>query len=75
MASFTRREVVTRTVEYAIPSGDAMAEFDKAYANALNDYRERHGKTKDDRLYDDWARVYARDDEVVIAFEVKEAKP
>lgn len=71
MASFSRREVVTRTVEYAIPSGDAMGEFNKAYVVAEQDYRQRNNKGPGDHLYDDWAHVYARDDEVVIAFEIK----
>jgi hypothetical protein len=72
VASYTCREVVTRRVEYAIPSGDVMGEFDKAYNSAVADWRRRNGKTDADRLSDDWARVEARDDEVVIVFDVEE---
>lgn len=75
MASYTSREVVTRRVEYAVPAGplgSAMGEFDKAYAAALADWRQRNGKTKDDPLYDDWAHVFPRDDEVVIVFDIEE---
>jgi hypothetical protein len=72
MASYTWREVVSRSVEYAVPSGGAVAEFNKAFLAAREDFLARNGYDSNTELWDDWARVYARDDEVVIVFDVKQ---
>lgn len=72
MADFTSRETVIRQIEYVLPSGAPMGEFEKAYRVAIRDFRQRHGIAEDGPVFDDWATVRANDDEVVIRFEVKE---
>ncbi len=73
MATYTWREVVTRRVEYAVPSGSPAGEFDKTWAAARGDYRQRNGLADAaTSLPDHWARVEARDEEVVIVFDIKE---
>ena len=46
--------------------GAAIAEFQKAVHAARNTYVQLHGS---EPLYDDWLRVYAADDEVVLFFD------
>lgn len=65
-----RREFTTRHVEYLLPSGCAGGEVSKAYAVALADYRRLHGLPDDAPTYDDWLRFDARDDQIVISFDV-----
>lgn len=51
--------------------GAAVAELHKAIAAAENGYREIYGK---DPTYDDWLRVWAADEDIVLFFvEEKEA--
>ena len=75
MATCSRREKTVRSVEYAIPAGSAIAEFDKAQYAAFTAYCQSQGidpKATGLLIPDNWARVEARDDEVVIAFDVEE---
>lgn len=67
MASYSRRGRVTRHVEYLIPKGDTVAEFLKAWAAAQ---REVEGIDKQRLKWDDWARVDADDEHIIIRFEV-----
>lgn len=75
MADYTHREVTSTRHEWRIPNaehggwGAAIAEVHKAIAAAENRYREIYGK---DPTYDDWLRVWAADDEIVLFF-VQEA--
>jgi len=68
VTTYSKREVVTRRVEYGIESGQPTDVFLKVYAIARRDYEERSGITE---IWDDWAKIYARDDEIVIAFDVE----
>jgi hypothetical protein len=70
MSGYDRREVVTRVIEYSIPSGSAMAELEKVISRAELEYRrEIKGESFGGGLSDDWCRIHARDDEVVITFQ------
>ena len=76
MAEFTS-ETVTRTIRRWIipaaePWGAAAAEIGKAWAVAEMAYREHHGMSKDQPLYDDALCFHVRDDEIVISFEYEE---
>lgn len=77
MADFTRRERVERHIEYVLdtePYGTAIAEIGKAVAVAWRDYASRNRLDPDTApQYDDWARVFTRDNEVVIRFTVEES--
>jgi hypothetical protein len=72
VANYTRSETIRRTVEYAVPTGSAIGEFDKAWTVARNDYVTRTGVDPAMAVRDDWARVEARDDEVVIVLDFEE---
>ncbi len=67
MTTYAKREITTRRVEFGVESGQLVGEFDTVYRLALADYRSRTGLDGDDG----WARIEARGDEVVIAFEVE----
>jgi hypothetical protein len=76
MAMWIRHEIVTRRVEYSVPSGLAVGEFNKAWNAARHDYCRRNGiNPENGRVYDDWAHVEARDDEITIVFAVDEPVP
>ena len=67
MADYETRTTVVTHHDFVIPTrepwGAAVAEFGKAHAAARQKYEEIHGKAPQ---YDDWARVHAEDDAVVI---------
>jgi hypothetical protein len=72
MADFTYRRVTQIRHEWTLPGaspggwGVAIAEVFKAVASAENMYAEIFGHQP---TYDDWLRVYASDDAVVLWFE------
>lgn len=67
MTSYAKREITSRRIEYGVESGQPVGEFNTVYRLAAADYERRTDRTPDDG----WARIEARDDEVVIAFEVE----
>lgn len=72
MTTYSRREIVTKRVEYGIESGSVVGDFYKVAGIAWADYCSRTGQDSE-RVPDDWARIEARDDEIVIRFDVETA--
>lgn len=76
MADYTYRRVTRIRHEWRIPNasfgghGTAIAEVHKAIASAEQRHREIHGK---EPFYDDWLRVWAADEEIVLWFEEETA--
>ncbi|WP_405137451.1 hypothetical protein [Nocardia sp. NBC_01388] len=76
MASYEHREVQRTRYEWRVPGatyggwGSAVAEVHKAIAAAETRYREVMGK---DPTHDDWLRVWAEDDDIVLWFEYQES--
>lgn len=74
MAIYEKRIRTIKRIEYAVPGatpgghGVPVAELNKALAAAMVDYRAAHGA---DPRHDDWVRVFAYDDEVVVVLEVE----
>lgn len=70
MTTYSRREIVSRRVEYGVESGACIGEFEKVRSIAFADYCQRSGLNPESSIAhsDDWATVEPRDDEVVIAF-------
>lgn len=72
MADYVHRVVTTRRHIWAIPNaefgghGAAIAEVHKAITAAENTYRTVIGK---EPTHDDWLRVYAADDEILLWFD------
>ena len=66
MAEYMRREVVTKHVEYVLPSPVAWGEVYKAMAGIRGELGEDAAK------WDDAAFFEARDDEIVIRFKSDE---
>lgn len=65
MAEYMRREVVTKHVEYVLPSPVVWGEVSKAMAGI-------RAELGDDARWDDAAMFEARDDEIVIRFKTDE---
>lgn len=74
MASYAHREVHRIRHEWHVPGaehggwGAAVAEVQKAIHAAANRYREVFGK-ESSPVHDDWLRVWAGDDELILWFE------
>lgn len=72
MASYTYSKIARIRHEWRVPGaafggfGAAIAEFHKAVAAAHSVYKTIFGS---DPTHDDWLRVYAADDDVVLWFE------
>jgi hypothetical protein len=77
VTTYARREIVTTRVEYGVATNSDIGTFEKIKAIAFADYCRRHGLNQESSIAwtDDWARVEARDDEVVIVFAVKKPAP
>ena len=73
MASFDRREVTIRRVEYSLDSPTNNGEMRKALTTAITEYRRLNNIGPGYHEYDDWLTIEARDGDVVLWFEVKEA--
>ncbi len=73
MANFSRRERITKHIEYLVPLGDVIGEFDKADRTAWNERCRLRGEDPETtRRWDDWATVHADDEHVIIRFEITE---
>ncbi len=72
MATYSSREVVTRRVEYFVPSPAAGAEVWKAWEAAESAYRVGHGLSSRAVLADDALTFTAWDDEIRISFTIEE---
>jgi hypothetical protein len=72
VADFTYRRKVRVRHEWRVPGatfgghGVAVAELYKAISSAENRYIEIFGKAS---TYDDWLRIYAADDDILLWFE------
>ncbi len=67
MTSYAKREITACRIEYGVESGRMIGEFNTVYRIAAADFERRTDRHPDDG----WARIEARDDEIVIAFEVE----
>lgn len=77
MATWTRRETVTRTVEYVVPCGPygaPWAEVQKALTAALADFERQHSLPDHTVPADNEIRFHPGDDEILIRFEVPEVR-
>ena len=70
MTSYSKREIVSRRVEYGVEAGADIGTFEKVKRIAFVDYCQRSGLNPESSISysDDWATVEPRDDEVVVAF-------
>lgn len=70
MATWSRAEKTTRTVEYTVPAnepwGATWNQVQQALSAAVTEWETRH----EHKMHDDSVRVHTRDDEIVITFEV-----
>ncbi len=77
MADYIYRKVIRTRHEWRVPNaqhdgrGAAIAEIHKAIASAENRYCEIYGK---EPTYDDWLRVWAGDEDIVLFFEQEEGQ-
>ncbi len=72
MANFSRQERTTKHVEYRVPKGNVMGEFDKADRAAWHEYcRLNDQDPATARRWDNWAEVDADDEHVIIRFEIE----
>lgn len=73
MASWERRERVTRIIEYSVPCnglwGADWAEVDKACAAITRDYRQAHGLPDTASVSGGVIRFFPGDDQILIRFE------
>jgi hypothetical protein len=77
MGQQSRREHVYRVIEHTVPLGADMASYAKAEWAAALEYRSLNGLPQPTTnvfagLPDDWARIIADDEHVIIRIEVKE---
>ncbi len=79
MATYSRRERITRTVEFPVPAeppyGACWAEVWKAFNAARQELVAAGLLEKDVMPPDDVIRILAGDDEVIVCYEMEEAKP
>lgn len=71
MTTYAKREIVSRRIEYGVESGQPIGEFDTVYGIAHADWARRNGIDPKQHGDAGWARLEARDDEIVIAFTVE----
>lgn len=77
MGRQSRREHVYRVIEHTVPLGADMSSYAKAEHAAAIEYRSLRGlpvvtEGVFSGLPDDWARITADDEHVIIRIEVKE---
>lgn len=79
VATFERREVTTRRVEFHVPThepwGACWAEVDKAMDAALTELREKGELAEYDIPSDDRIRIHGTDEAIVVAYDIREAEP
>lgn len=79
MATYSRRERITRTVEFPVPAeqpyGACWAEVWKAFNAARQELVVAGRLEKDVSPPDDMIRILPGDDEVIVCYEVEETTP
>lgn len=70
MTSYTKREITTRRVEYAVEANANVGVLYRILSIAYQDYLGRVGKTQGWNE-DGWAEIIPRDEETVVAFVVE----
>jgi len=77
MATWSRRERVTRTVEWTVPApapfGADWAQVFQAYGQAERELRDAGRIPEGSEPSDDLIRFHVGDDEIIISYEIKEA--
>jgi hypothetical protein len=71
VASFTRRAVITRHIEYLIPIGSSIDVWDQAATAALREWESLH---PGNAALDDWATVHTDDEHVIIRITIREVE-
>lgn len=75
MATYSRRERVTRTVEFTVPAapphGACWTEVAKAVSAAVKELRDAGRIGPHDDPQDDMIRIRPGDDEVVVSYETE----
>lgn len=71
MARFERHDRAIRYIEYWIPSGDYVDEFNKAWNAAMTKWRELNG---DRDPAGDWCQIVAGDEHVIIRITDEQVK-
>lgn len=66
MADFTTRTVTRQIYEVALPNPTVIAELDKAYTVARQNFKNIMGR---EQSYDDDIQVRATDEEIIFFFE------
>lgn len=76
MTTYSRREVVTRSVEYGVEvsweSGVDIGTVMKVVSIAYAEFKRLNGHTDDRPMYDNDLRLKPGDDEILIRFEVED---
>lgn len=76
MATWSRRERVTRTVEFPVPAGAPWGacwnQVFGAVNEAIRELRASGGLGEFEEPSDDAIRVLAGDDEIIVFYEIKE---
>lgn len=76
MSTYSRRERVTRTVEWTVPAnqpwGACWTEVFGAVNDAIRELRASGGLGEFEEPSDDAIRVLAGDDEIIVFYEIKE---
>lgn len=76
MATWSRRERVTRTVEYAVPApppfGADWAQVFQAFHQAERELRAAGQIAEGAEPYDNQIRFQTGDDEIIISYEIRE---
>lgn len=70
MNDYSRREIATIRIEFAMPSGTFIGEIGKLEAVAWQDFCRLNGNAPGGFRPDDWCRYESRDDEIVLVFQV-----
>jgi hypothetical protein len=79
VATFTTETVTTVTRRWVVPAhepwGATAADISKAWAAAELAYREYYDVPKEQPLRDDALRFRARDEDIVISFDIERQTP
>lgn len=74
MATWMQKEIVSRRIEYIIDSGSVITDIYKVAAFAWNKYCEHHEISPNTSWPDDWCRIEARDDQIVLTYTIDTPK-
>lgn len=75
MAVYSQRTRTITYTEWTLPRDSAIGEFSKAWNVAWNQYLDERGLPRDSRMSDDWARVDADDDHIIIRITNEQVTP